>query len=160
MTPTVLEVVGVPAAQGSKVRMPNGAMLDGTSKRAREGLAEWRRAIADACRAHLAEHPAAPLNEPLKLTVAFRFTPTKSDPHRCRHVVAPDLDKLLRAVGDALVHGGLLADDRVIADIAASKRYADGQPPGATITIESTAEFEASFREAHKTSARLARRTA
>ena len=48
---------------------------------------------------------------------------------------APDLDKLLRAVGDSLQAGGLIADDAAIASITATKIETTSWT-GAVVTIE------------------------
>ena len=51
----------------------------------------------------------------------------------------PDLDKLIRAVGDGLsVDAGLLKDDSRISSIKAEKRYCERQEvPGALIVLSS-----------------------
>jgi Holliday junction resolvase RusA-like endonuclease len=46
---------------------------------------------------------------------------------------APDIDKLCRAVADALTISGLILDDRLIARMHAEKRYGD---PGVLIRVE------------------------
>lgn len=115
---TYFEVVGTPAPQGSKTRMPNGAMLDGRSKGAREGHANWRAAVAEGARTARSRMPGTePLAGPLALTVEFRFPMPKSRSKAIREhgrnpkTSAPDLDKLIRSTGDALKEGGLIADD-------------------------------------------------
>lgn len=158
MTPIQLHVIGIAAPQGSKVRVANGAMLDGTSPAGRARLAEWRRAVADQARAHLDTNPHPPLAEPLHITIEFAFPPTKTDPYRHWHVVAPDLDKIIRSTFDALTHSGLVADDRYFCQLTARKSYALCVPPGATITIESLAESEANIREVRKAQAALQRK--
>jgi Holliday junction resolvase RusA-like endonuclease len=50
--------------------------------------------------------------------------------------VAPDLDKLVRSVGDALAIAGVYTDDSRITRISARKLYAQGVEPGATITVK------------------------
>src|SRR5690349_10366387 len=98
-----LEVIGIPAPQGSKTRMPNGALVDGTSATGRMKLIEWRRAVADAARLYIAENAQPPLAGPVQLDVLFRFPATKSDPYRHHHATMPDASKVLRATEDALV---------------------------------------------------------
>jgi Holliday junction resolvase RusA-like endonuclease len=139
--------------------MPNGAMLDGTSSKGRAALAEWRRAVADGARTWLAEHSSERPQPPYELIIAFRFAPSASNPYRWYHAIAPDADKLARAVGDSLVHAGLIADDRYISDLHVTKRFAlDGADPGATIELESLAELEALQRAGMKAAAAAARR--
>lgn len=158
--PIVLTVHGQPAPKGSLTPVGNGRMVEGRDTVQRAKISEWRRAVADQARAHIDVAPGSPLNEPLHITVEFRFPATKSDPYRHHHTTYPDLDKLQRLVGDALVDAGLLRDDGLITKWTASKRYAVDEPPGCTITIESLADSEARIREVRKTAAALARKRA
>jgi Holliday junction resolvase RusA-like endonuclease len=47
----------------------------------------------------------------------------------------PDLDKLIRAVGDSLTDAGIIRDDSRIITITARKLYADDRGPGAVIRV-------------------------
>lgn len=157
----ILEVIGIPAPQGSKVKMPTGAMVDGTSTTGRAKLAEWRRAVADAGRTELARNPRPAFTGPTKIDISFRFPPTQSDPYRFWHCVAPDASKILRATEDALVHAGVLSDDRILSSIKLTKRYVnDGELPGCTVEIVSLASDEADIREMRKQRARARRQKA
>lgn len=136
------EVVGTPAPQGSKTRMPNGAMLDGRSKGAREGHANWRSAVAEAARTARTRLPGTePIGGALSLIVTFRFPMPKSRSKatraegRCHKTSAPDLDKLIRSTGDALKEGGLIVDDALFVGVVASKHEVVGWT-GAQITVE------------------------
>lgn len=139
--PITFEVVGLPAPQGSKTRMPNGAMVEGGSQTGRENHKSWRAAVTEAAR-NVAGHEdiAAPLTGPLHLTIEFRFPMPKSRPARVRGAgigpksTKPDLDKLLRSTGDSLTAAGLIRDDALIAEIAATKVEVIGWT-GATITL-------------------------
>jgi Holliday junction resolvase RusA-like endonuclease len=108
------EVLGVPAPQGSKTRMPNGAMLDGKSPAARAKHRAWRSAVAEVARDLAGETPH---DGPLQLQVTFRLPMPQSRPARARraglwpHATKPDLDKLLRSTLDGLEDGGLIRDD-------------------------------------------------
>lgn len=138
-----LEVIGIPAPQGSKTRMPNGAMVDGTSATGRAKLSEWRRAVADSARAWLTDNPQGPLSGPVELWVSFRFPATKSDPYRHLHASKPDVDKIARSTCDALVHAGLLVDDSRICDLHITKRWCDtDQMPGATVKVNDLTVIE------------------
>ena len=54
-------------------------------------------------------------------------------------VQKPDADKLVRAVNDGLVNGGIIPDDNHITRLHAHKRRAaPNQPTGAHITITHT----------------------
>jgi len=50
--------------------------------------------------------------------------------------VSPDLDKLIRAVGDSLTDSGVVTDDSRIVRISARKVYAQGIEPGASIVVK------------------------
>lgn len=136
-----LEIIGTPSPQGSKTRMPNGAMLDGKSRGARERHKSWRQAIAETAR-DVADHDDvdAPLDGALELDVEFRFAMPKSRPAAVRDAgrgpktTMPDLDKLVRALGDGLQAGGLIRDDARFATITATKVEVVGWT-GAVVTI-------------------------
>lgn len=163
-----LVIVGLPAPQGSKVRMPNGATVDGTSKTGRANLAAWREAVRKACRDHLEANPARPLAEPVRVEIHFRFPPTASDPYRFWHASTPDIDKTIRSTFDSLVHGGLLADDRFVCDVRATKTYVSpwrdehGREVaiGCDLIVEPLGEQEAATRETMKARAADARKAA
>lgn len=137
-------IIGLPSPQGSKTRMPNGAMLDGASKGARERHRDWRTTVAQT-----AHDAAAGLNEPmdgaLSLIVEFRFPMPKSRPKAVRDLgrtpktSAPDLDKLVRALGDGLQSGGLVHDDARFVAIYASKVEVIGWT-GAIVNIQHLTE--------------------
>lgn len=118
-------VVGDPTPQGSKTKMPNGAMLEGGTADLRAKRINWRNAVADAARDQ-AEN-VGKLDGDLVLVVQFRFPMPQSrakamrDAGRCWKNTAPDLDKLVRSVGDSLKAGGLIVDDARIVRIDASK---------------------------------------
>lgn len=149
-----LHVVGIPAPQGSKTRMPNGAMVEGSSKTGRAATADWRRAVADAARDWVQCRNAPLLDGPLAVTIEFRFPLPKSDAHRTRHTTKPDIDKLERATLDALVAGGLIADDARIWQVVKTKIYARHCSVGADILVVSHAAAELVDREASKAAAR------
>lgn len=77
---------------------------------------------------------------PVRLEVTF-YLPRpqklrKGTPH---HITLPDLDKLVRCIGDALT-GVLFDDDKQIVDVHARKLYAPlDAAPSATITVEDAA---------------------
>ncbi len=47
----------------------------------------------------------------------------------------PDLDKLERAILDALTKSGVIKDDALVVDLVASKHYADENRPGVLIEL-------------------------
>lgn len=118
---------GEPAAQGSKRHVGNGRMIEMSKK-----LPAWREAIkTTAAHAHQG-HP--PIDVPVHVTVRF-YMPRPKKPRFPTPAVAPDLDKLCRAVGDALEQSGVLQNDSRITHWSASKHYAGDDGPGAHITI-------------------------
>lgn len=108
------EVLGVPAPQGSKSRMPNGMVIEGSSKTGRAKHKAWRAAVADVARDVAEERPH---DGPLAVDITFRMPMPASRPKRMRTAgrwpctVKPDIDKVVRTTLDALADGGLIAGD-------------------------------------------------
>jgi Holliday junction resolvase RusA-like endonuclease len=131
------DVIGMEAAtQGSKRAMPNGIMLE-TNKR----LRPWRSHITDAALA--TNYPLT--TAPVSISITFRFLRPKThyiksglSPKAPLHLTSKqkgDIDKLSRAVLDALT-GTLLHDDSQVVQLSAHKRYTTpDERPGALITI-------------------------
>ena len=134
-----LRVLGVPAPQGSKTRMPNGALVEGGSATGRAKHRAWRTAVAEAA-AHAMTTRDAPLDGPLQLAVEFRL-PRPASARKGKHWAdrKPDLSKLLRSTEDGLTDGGLIADDARICYISASKQLADPSDPWTGAVIRLTA---------------------
>jgi len=148
VTAVSFDVLGLPVQQGSHkpiVRGGKALMVE-----AAKGHAAWRTDVANAARAEAErlheEHGmgAVPLDGPLSLHVTFRFPCPTSRPkaHRAAadtdrgapKTTTPDLDKLVRCIGDALTASGLIADDRLIWDLHALKIETTGWT-GAQILI-------------------------
>jgi Holliday junction resolvase RusA-like endonuclease len=130
-----ISVTGDPASQGSHAIM-NGRIVQVNSKKHKA----WRTAIVQACAEFLPED-WVPLDEPVELIVNFYMSKPASV-KRSLPSVAPDLDKLIRSVGDALAIGGVYADDSRIVRISARKLYAQGIEPGATIEVRAIRHAE------------------
>lgn len=99
-------------------------------------LQQWRTRIASAIyNAAFQNGWELPLDEPIKISAHFTLRKPKTV-KRDHPSVKPDLDKLARAVGDALgnktPHQTLAEDSRIVA-WELSKTYGE---PGVTITIE------------------------
>jgi Holliday junction resolvase RusA-like endonuclease len=130
MAEVSFSITGDPASQGSHAIM-QGRIVQVNSKKHKA----WRTAIVNEVIATL---PAdwEPIDGPCELIVNFYMAKpasvTRSSPS-----VAPDLDKLVRSVGDALAIAGVYTDDSRITRISARKLYAQGIEPGATITVKS-----------------------
>jgi len=134
-TEFTISVVGDPASQGSHAIM-NGRIVQVNSKKHKA----WRSAIVSTCIDNLPEG-WEPLDEPVELIVNFYMLKPASV-KRSLPTVAPDLDKLIRSVGDALAIAGVYADDSRIVRISARKLYATGIEPGATISVRTIRHAE------------------
>ena len=114
-------VVGTPVQQGSKRHVGGGRFIE-----AANGHRQWRYAVANKA-AELAAELDGPLDGPLMLTVVFRFPmpASRSKKVQAQKVgwkqSAPDLDKLVRTIGDALTESGLIRDDARIGMVVATK---------------------------------------
>jgi len=137
--PIVIVVDGMPEPQGSKAaRVVKGRAIltegfgDGPRRRK-----AWREAVADAARLWLQHNGRpAPLDGPLRVTLEFRLSRPASAAKRVLFPMRkPDLSKLVRSAEDSL-SGLIYTDDARIVEEFSSKRFALGEPPGATITVE------------------------
>ena len=140
-----LFVAGVPMPQGSKkgfaFRRKSGS-LGVSMVESSKGLKPWRALVSLAA----AERFQGTIIEgSVELEVDFYFTRPKShyrtgkNAHLLKdsaprdHKTYPDLDKLTRAIGDALA-GVVYADDRLICRCIGEKHY--GDRPGVRIGIK------------------------
>lgn len=120
---TRIFVAGVPAPQGSKTRGAHGGMFESSRK-----VGEWRSRVALAAQEAMLGAPPSPL--PVSLRASFLFTrpkshlTTKGQLRKGAPLIPtrPDLDKLVRAVLDALT-GIAYADDGQVSLLTASKDY-------------------------------------
>lgn len=119
-------VAGVPIPQGSMRHIGNGRIVSKSPK-----LKEWRKQIAEQVVAIYGEPEIA---QPVSVTVTFNLPRPKSV-KRSQPTVPPDLDKLQRAIGDALsIDCKYLKDDAVIVEWHAYKQY--DPDPSAVIRVE------------------------
>ena len=116
-------VYGVPVPQGSK-NVYRGRLVEAQGKK----LKDWREAVKKAAEDN---YQRELIEGPVELQVIFYITKPKTVKREFPTVPA-DLDKLIRAIGDAL-SGRVYKDDSQIISITADKRY--GDPAGAVITI-------------------------
>jgi len=137
--PVVIEVRGIPAPQGSKIRNRYGAVYE--SNRA---VGPWREAI----RAEVQRQILAPLAGAVICEITFRLGRPKGHYGTGRNAGSvrpgapavpagkPDLDKLCRAVLDGLTDGHAWKDDGQVFTLIARKVYAlPGMPTGCRITL-------------------------
>jgi Holliday junction resolvase RusA-like endonuclease len=129
MAEVSLSVTGDPASQGSHAII-NGRIVqvNGSKHKA------WRKAIVQEA-INTLPRGWVPIDEPCELIVAF-YLPKPKTVTRSLPSVSPDLDKLVRAVGDSLTDSGVVADDSRIVRISARKLYAEEIQPGATIQVK------------------------
>lgn len=139
MAEVTFTIPGVPAPQGSKVRTKWGVREDNPATR------PWRAAVA--WEATAAMQGGALFTRPVVVEARFVF-PRPPSHYRAGqnahlltasaprfHDRAPDLDKLQRAIGDAL-SGVLLRDDKQIVAWHTVKRYgAVDEPARADVTV-------------------------
>lgn len=133
LKPTLLDtfVPGAAAPQGSKRHVGNGIMIESS-----KAVAPWRTTVAY----HLSQARGADwnlLDTALHVGIMFVMkrptsAPKKSTPPAIKR---PDLDKLTRAVLDAM-SGIIYRDDSLITILTVSKRIAEiGETPGAHIMV-------------------------
>jgi Holliday junction resolvase RusA-like endonuclease len=147
-----IEVRGTPVPQGSGRSFVSGGRAVHVTRTA--PLLAWRGAIASEARTGMAGRPL--LDGPVALEVEFRPAARPQAhwlPAGIRrvarilrldaplwHTSAPDIDKLCRAVMDAL-SSVVWVDDRQVARLVASKRWPDeDEAPGASIRVRRLAE--------------------
>jgi len=94
---------------------------------------QWQKQIAQVA----AFHSAEPWEGPVELHLIFSFKRPKSAPGREYPTVRPDLDKLARAVLDALT-GVIYKDDSQVVGISAQKIY--GTQEGVEVQIKELSE--------------------
>jgi crossover junction endodeoxyribonuclease RusA len=116
-------VEGRPVPQGSMRYIGNGRMIHNKAKE----LAVWRATIAHKAQ----EAGCVPIDGPIAIKLRFRMQKPKSV-KRDFPIVAPDLDKLIRAVLDGLTNVAYNDDSQVI-DIIAQKVYSE--IPGVDVEV-------------------------
>ena len=127
--------VGVPAPKGSMRHVGNGRMIESSRH-----VKPWRESIRAAALAEMGDD-WTPLDGPVVVDLTFLMPRPKGhygtgrNTQRLRpsaptsHTTKPDLDKLIRAVLDALTSAGVWRDDSQVWGLAAVKEYADGLTP-------------------------------
>lgn len=114
------------------------AVRMGPNVRVYQPRATWQGLVALRAQEVARERALDSLSGPARLKLEFRMPRTKSLPKRTErpHVSKPDLSNVCKSTEDGLVPA-LLADDRAVVLLVASKRYAlAGETPGCQVTIE------------------------
>jgi crossover junction endodeoxyribonuclease RusA len=129
------DVIGIAQPKGSsRAFMPKGARFPiVTSDNPR--LKEWQQLVAYTAQQHVAK--AGQLGGAITLRVVFQLPRPASLPKKVvTHTKRPDLDKLVRAVKDALTRV-VWVDDGQVSQVLARKVYASiGFPPGVHVEVE------------------------
>ena len=124
-------VPGIPQPQGSKnayVRGNRAVLVEANKK-----LPAWRKLLAE--RLEAANVSCAPMQGAVSLEIVFLMPKAKSNKKDFPYQ-KPDLDKLLRAVGDSATNAGVIGDDSQICEIVAHKVWAGEEADaGALITF-------------------------
>lgn len=143
----VITVRGIPAPQGSKTRMAHGGLVESSKK-----VPAWREAVRHTTVGVMGEGIWSP---PLAAFVTITFTLARPSLHyrtgKHAHLLKegapahpvgrPDIDKLCRAVLDALTDAGAITDDARVVGLCAEKAYPGGaadalDAPGAVIVVD------------------------
>ncbi|MGH9088810.1 MAG: RusA family crossover junction endodeoxyribonuclease [Acidimicrobiales bacterium] len=139
-------VVGTPAPQGSKRHVGNGVMVESSAK-----VKPWRQDVKAAALDAIAEAGWEPATGPVSLNITFRLSRPRSHYGTGRnagHIKSsapvwvdkrPDLSKLVRSTEDALTEAGVWRDDARVARLVVRKVYAEVEPVGAQIVVETLA---------------------
>lgn len=130
-----ITVPGIPAAQGSK-RFVGSQTGRGIMVESSKALAPWRDSVIHAAR-QVMQTGFDTFTGPVTVDMSFYFPRPKShygtggnanrikDRAPDHKTSAPDLDKLVRAVCDALTQAGVWRDDSLVVVLWSSKRYAN-----------------------------------
>lgn len=142
---TVLNVraYGLPTPQGSKIPGVSKQGKAFVREQSGDRLKQWRKSIIDATiEARSAIHHQT-ISGPVSLTIIF-FLPRPATVKRALPSVRPDLDKMVRAVGDALKSAGAYKDDASVCQLVATKQYATDDvqsAPGVGIVLWEISEI-------------------
>lgn len=125
------DVVGKPEPQGSKRGFNRGGRV--VLVESARNVGSWRQLVAEVAQGYA---PQRPIDTAVRVDIHFRLPVPKSAPKRTRlfAVKKPDLDKLTRAVFDALT-GVMYRDDSQIVHMSVTKQLAYDLPIGCSITV-------------------------
>lgn len=125
-------VPGICAPQGSKRHLGNGILVE-QSKRVKPWRADVRSALLDD-----QGKPRAQFDGPIHIELEFVMKRPAGAPKRSTPpaIKRPDLDKLQRAIFDAVSSAGIWRDDSQVVSVTAVKRLAKiGETPGCHLEI-------------------------
>lgn len=138
MESVAFHVAGIPTPKGSFTRMPNGAMLPAGTTASRKRVADWRMNIRNDAMHAMGER--LPVRNAVRIMCEFQLPYPSSSIRKWQmgwwpHVKQPDIDKLLRALFDALT-GIVWVDDSQVAFVTCNKVYAWNDRPGVHIVVD------------------------
>src|SRR5262245_3595220 len=127
------EVYGVPVPKGSMKAFMRAGMTYPVITHDNVKTKPWASAVTTIAQQHRPPYPSAGA---IALTLRFSMPKPKGLPKRTPSFMTkrPDLDKLIRVIGDCL-RGVFYVDDAQIVKLDAEKTYAN--IPSVTITVES-----------------------
>lgn len=134
MTSVSFTVPGKPAPQGSKRHVGRGILIESC-----KDVGAWRERVA--ITAHNAMNSQPLTTGAVAVWIEFVLPRPLSTPKRSTPAATkkPDLDKLARAILDAITHT-VIADDSQVVRLFARKRLAElDEAPHADITVTETA---------------------
>lgn len=128
-------VTGIPTPQGSKrafVRNGRANLVEVAG----DALKQWRHRVADAATMAMIEQDWRTADDPVAVHILFRMPRPKVRRDDVWHGTRPDVDKLVRAVFDALTTARVWHDDCLVADLLTWKHYeTPTAPAGALIAV-------------------------
>lgn len=130
-------VEGKPLPQGSKVAFLRGKKI--VMKESAEGLKEWRDHVASTVSTHMQYRGLECLEKtPMEVRLIFAMPRTKAmkPTDSLAMVQRPDIDKLERAILDALTGVVFKDDSQVCILLAGKRRCAPDEPPNVFIEVE------------------------
>jgi Holliday junction resolvase RusA-like endonuclease len=131
-------VDGIPRPQGSKRYIGNGRFVEASA------VKPWRKAIAKTAEAAMTDSGLERFDDAVAVSAVF-VLPRPKTVKRIWPTVAPDLDKLQRALGDGMTvdTNTVLTDDSMIVHWRSFKVY--GERPGVWVEIRSKFDEEEQF---------------
>jgi crossover junction endodeoxyribonuclease RusA len=132
------DVLGRPAPQGSKKSIGNNRFVE-----ASKFLPAWRRDVREAAEHAVTVNGWVRVSGPVELEVMFYLDrpSTISKTKRPHPTVPPDVDKLIRGIGDSLT-GVVYDDDSQIIRVLAWKLYADTREPGCFVRVAELSQYD------------------
>lgn len=133
ITTLKLFVPGRPAPQGSKRHVGRGILIESSKE-----VGPWRERVALAAHEMMRESKTPMLDRGIAISASIAFTmprPTSAPKRVLPAVKRPDIDKLGRAILDALTDV-VFPDDSAVVELVMRKEIARiGEQPGASITL-------------------------